>query len=76
MGESKILGQQIRIGMRQAFQHNDRGRCSEVNDSLTSRVPAAACKSSTGAIQPRTVLGPVQPPQVGHLENEAELDLA
>jgi len=34
-GELQIVGQEIRVGMRQAFQHHDSGRSSKVDHTFT-----------------------------------------
>ena len=65
-GELQIVGQEIRVGMRQAFQHHDGGRSSEVNHTLTECVPASVRKSTADSIQAGSILGSVQSPQRRH----------
>jgi hypothetical protein len=61
-GQPEIVGQQIGIGMREALQHYDGGRTSEVNHAFTPLMPASIGKDTADSIQSGAVASPVQPP--------------
>jgi hypothetical protein len=65
-GELEIAGQQVGIGMRQAFQYHDGSRSSEVDHPLTLCVPTSAGEHTADSIQAGSVAGSVQPPQRRH----------
>jgi hypothetical protein len=65
-GELEIAGQQVGIGMRQAFQYHDGSGSSEVEHPLTLSVPTSVGEHSADSIQAGSVPGSVQPPQRRH----------
>jgi hypothetical protein len=72
--EHEIAWQDIRIDMRQLFQHNDGSRSPEVDYPAPQWMPSTRRLQSTGPIETRPMGFAVEPPKL-HLKRHAEFDL-